>query len=318
MNRRLASIDVGSHTARLLIAEAQRRSLGPMLARDREYINLAHYLSGDTPRLLSPEAAQVVGRCLVNFQERISMLEGRLVLAAGTGLIREAVNREEFIGDLFEISGIRIQPISPQREAVLSAKGALSWVKRAPEKPSLVFDLGGATTEFCLVSGEEFVVRSLPLGASLLTRRFLANDPPSGLEQEALNGEIRRILSQGLKDLYLGEHIEWLIGTGGTCVSLAALSLGIGVGELAPEVINGRELHKEAVRLLAERLSSLKALERAQLKGLDEGRAPVIVAGTWIVCQIMDYLGVDKIIVSMHDLLEGMLLEFLEGEEDGG
>ncbi len=318
MECRLASIDVGSHTARLLVVQVSDKSLMETLARDRAYIHLAGHISEDFPKVLRPEAAQIVGRALVNFQEKISSLEGKLVFAAATGLIRETANRKEFIDKVYDISGILIRPIDPEVEALLSAKGALTFARGGVELPATIFDLGGGSTEFCFITESGHRVTSLALGAGILTHDLLRSDPPLPGEVQALRDEITRVLVEGIGGDFKAGPRGTLIGTGGTVVSLAALGLGIGVEDISADKINGQILQLGEIESLAERLSKLGFSEMAKLKGLDKGRAQVVVAGAWAVYHIIKHLGYDRLYVSMHDLLEGMVLEFLEGEGDGG
>jgi len=316
MERRLAAIDIGSHTARLLIARVSPKGKLEEIERARSYIHLARYISGNSPKLLNAKAVESVSRVLNEFKERIHFYGVEKSFALGTGLVREADNREEFIDKVFELSGILIHPISPEKEALLSAKGAT--LSGFIQLPALVFDLGGGSTEFCLLRARTHHSRSIPLGASVFTKRFIKADPPQLRELERLRKEILRLLNKGLSGFpNVDQDCVELVATGGTVVSIGAIHLKIPTEALSPQRINGITLERERVLELAKKLSGLPTTQRARIVGLDYGRAPVIVAGTWAVYHILEYLGFKRFTISMYDLLEGTLLELLEGEEDG-
>lgn len=304
----VASIEIGTHTARLLIVRPDPQSTPwQTLLRRRIYIRLAEGL--DAPEGAVGTAAS--GRTLEalrRFSRDLRRHRTHRVYAVATGLFREASNAQALLDEAFQETGIRIRRVTGREEARLSARGALSAVPSATP-PMGVFDLGGGSTEFflCGCGGERIL--SLPLGAAIFTRRFLGSDPPAPGQIRALRLEADRLL-KGVPLLGSKGGAGFLIGTGGTVTTLAAMLHGrLGQGDLEAESINGLVLRQEDLLAQLERLCALGVSERARASGLEPGRASVIVAGIEIVLRVLARFGLDRITASMWDLLEGQLLE---------
>ena len=307
---RLASLDLGSHTARMLIAE---RVEGPerfrTLARERAYIRLA---DGAGPEQdIAAGAIDQTLRALRHFS-RVARKNGvKRIHGVATGIMRGAANRDSLLDLIYRETGIRVRVITGEEEAALTSTGVLHSLDRG-ERPYGIFDLGGATTEFIAGGGQASFAVSLPLGAMTLTREFLHSDPPLDRELNALTGRVDAILAgniSGRISLNRGEAV--LVGTGGTVTTLGVMIHGIPHREITPERMNGLILGRRAVETLFTRMKGMPTGERARLQGLDEGRADVIVAGTLVVLRIMHILGSSQITVSMSDILEGILIEVL-------
>ena len=306
MSRILASIDLGSHTARLLIA---RRSGSPgrltPLLRERAYIRLAEGLGrerqGEIGRDLCDRVLQVMGR----FSRMLADFEVERVLGVATGVIRDARNRDEFLKLIYRESGIPIRVISGDREALLSGKGALGAMNFAGDG-CLVFDLGGGTTEFFYKRGEIERTKSLPLGAATLTSMFVRSDPPDTSELRAVAAEVERRLTGARIELPQG---GLLIGTGGSVTTIATMVHRISPGEIRPERLNGLELNYPQVAACLEEMAGMDLERRRALDGLDPERARVILAGALVVMGIMRHTGSSRATVSMSDLLEGLLID---------
>jgi len=306
MKRPVASIDLGSHTARLLIAR-QSGSSGRLrpLVRKRAYIQLAECSDRGEERIISPDASARVLEVMQGFSRLIADLGVRQVYGVATGIIRDAMNRDRFLDHIYEQTNIRIELISGEREAVLSGKGALRALN-IREGPSLVFDLGGGTTEFFYDNKGNVEAKSVPVGAAVLTKKFIRSDPPNETELDFLSKET----DQRLKNAHIGsarDHI--VIGTGGSVTTLAAMLHRIPSDDISPERVNGLRLTLPQVAACYEEMRNMNVEERMGLPGLDRERAGVIVAGALVVVGIMKYLGAFELIVSMSDLLEGLLID---------
>ncbi len=312
----IASIDLGSYTARLLIAGVGN-DLGSFkpLMRKRSYVYLARDFDPVLKRISAEASAHAI-TVLKDFSKAIDDWHVKRVVAVATGIVREAANNAEFLAEVFEESGLRIKTISGEREALLTGKGALGALGiNAP--PSFVFDLGGGTTEFLCRrerGGEEgTVVKSVSLGAMVLTKAFLKSDPPLEREMKALKEYIDQTLNR--KCPYFPEN-EPVIGTGGTIVALCAMENDILLNEIVPERINGLKLTLFQIESCLEKMRRLTIARRIEW-GLDSGRSQVMVAGAAVVARLLRYLNVRELTVSMSDLLEGALMDFLEGEQHG-
>lgn len=309
----IASIDVGSHTARLLIAE--KRDASPALlplVRKRAYIHLAEDFD-PTLKVISNDGFSRAAAVLKKFSETIFAYNVQKVFAMATGVVRLAANRQSFFRRMAVQSGLNVVPISGEREAFLSAKGALGVLK-VVKPPFFVFDLGGGTTEFFFNDGEKFQVKSLPLGAMGLTRSFISKNPPAPVEIENLGNYVDALLADN--EIYFSSEGP-VVGTGGTVVTLGALLKGISLNDPQLDRLNGIVCEASELENCVHRLLQMTIEERIFKAGLDAGRAPVIAAGGMVVTRLLRHLKTRKMTVSMSDLLEGVLMEFCEGEQHG-
>ena len=314
----IASIDLGSHTARLLIARVgDDFGVFEPLMRKRSYI----YLAGDFDPVLKLISAQASVRAVTVLREFSRIIEDwqvKRVVAVATGVVRKAANRNGFLKEIFEESGLRVSAISGEKEARLTGKGALGALG-INNPPFFVFDLGGGTTEFLLSlfpghGKEGMVVDSVSLGAMMLTNAFLLSDPPAEKEMKALVEHIDRILDRKCPSFPENGPV---IGTGGTVATLCAMHHGVSQNAVVPGKINGLVLSLSQVEASLEEMCRLTIARRIERLGLDSGRARVLVAGAAVVARLLRHLKVSELLVSMSDLLEGALMDFLEGEQHG-
>jgi len=312
MGKRLASIDLGTHTVRLLIAERPEDSGGIVpLARVRAYVRLGSFFQDTAAGGIIPSAgrAVVAGR-LREFRQQIQDHGVEKAMAVATGVIREAQNREDFVRALKEETGIEVKIISGEEEARLTAT-AVHHVLNMEKNHSVVVDLGGGSTEFAVWGKDEWWVRSLSLGASVLTARFLRADPPRREELMDLRDFVRERLTNGLDQMPL-EQVFSLVGTGGTMVTLGALLCGIPRRNLEPAHINGLSLRGDAIRFFFREMSALDQKKRVSRYGLDEERAEVFPAGVLLADEIMNFFSMKQLIVCFSDLLEGLMWNYVE------
>ena len=311
----LASIDLGSYTARLLVAEPQEDGQIRALDRQRIYVRIGNEQSLLRSGLLSTAAQARAIRALKSLSCRAKDLGVTQTIAVATGVFRQASNRGEFSEGVRKETGLDVKLISGSEEARLTAKGALSALK-STSPPWMVFDLGGGSTEFVFRHSDSSLrdaVFSLPLGAAVLTRRFLGQDPPGPRQLRRLERAIKEILDNGLpifKDIEK-ESIT-VVGTGGTVTSIAAMVRNLSLEEVSAERLNGTQISSSQIEEIFDRIRKLPSPLRAQLPGLDTDRAEVIIAGMLGVMFIMKHLKANYLVVSLSDLLEGLLLDYME------
>jgi exopolyphosphatase / guanosine-5'-triphosphate,3'-diphosphate pyrophosphatase len=301
----LASIDLGSHTARLLIARWEGGRLESLL-RKRAYIRLAQDFASPQSGTLKQAGIERALRALGEFHSDIEKYDAKKTRAIATGVVRAAENRDLFLGLVREKTGIQVEVISGEEEARLSGLG----IRHALDlggRPFTAFDLGGGTTEFLLVRNKgDTRALSMPLGAMIMTQRHLVSDPPKGREIESLKKDTRALLLKALPEDLRGYP---LVGTGGTVTTLAAMTHRVDVPAISPERMNGLHLHVEQLEGLLDRMKHLSVDKRAAFPGLDPGRADVILAGSLVVIEILNFFHSSEMIVSLTDLLEGALLD---------
>ncbi len=312
MHSILASIDLGSHTARLLIARraVDSGNISPLF-RKREYVRLAEDFGSLGDGLLTPDCMDRAVDVLNGFSRIIQHFGAEHTFAVATGVVRGSKNADHLLERILRRTGIVVHVIPGEREAVLSGFGAIRALKMS-EVSYLVFDLGGGSTEFIRRTGDGMDAKSLPLGAVGMSKRHAKTDPLARTEIEAINSETDRVLRQSRLAAISREK---LIGTGGTMVTLAAMIHKIPRNEIVPEAINGLSLELEEIERTFHEMNAIPMRERMKKYHLEPERAGVILSGSLIVIRIMRHLMSRAVLVSMSDLLEGILFDFLEGEQ---
>ncbi len=296
MRKTVASLDIGSYTARMLVAEilTDKRDFLP-LARKREYINIADFY--ENPGIIKQEAIENTVRVLKDFLKKADELGTEEFYAVATGIIREAKNRMEFVEQLKDATGIEPVLISGEKEACLTAEGVIYSLKLKKDIPFVIVDIGGGSTEFFIKTETTPYICSIPVGAAVLQNR----------DRDNAASYVRDLLKKNLGNLVI--KAEKLIGTGGTITSLVAMAHGITFDKVCPENLNGKVLTLKQARKLFEELVRMSLQEMIYKFGLDKNRAKVIIPGTVILLRIMEFFGFSQVIASLSDILEGIILK---------
>jgi exopolyphosphatase/guanosine-5'-triphosphate,3'-diphosphate pyrophosphatase len=300
---RVSSIDIGTNSVRVLVAELEGPSGLKRLWGDRAIPRLGSGLGSSG--MLTEQAVERTITIVGNFLEKARALSAQKLLAAATSAVREASNRELLLERLEQTTGLRARVLSGQEEA-LWTMGGMQCVWEKPPEEWLAVDIGGGSTEFILARGSRALeVRSVPLGMVKLTEEFLKGDPPSEKEMGRCRDSVRKSLQEALGDLGLHQMPQLAVaGTAGTITTLAALEKGMKYYD--GEAIHGTRLERYTVRRWLSRLSSMEARDRRSLPGMEPGREDVIVAGVLIVEEFLNMVGVEAMVVSDHGLLEGI------------
>lgn len=315
----LASIDIGSHTIRLLAARIKERERIFPLALERRITRLARNFQSD--HTLKEPGIQDSISVLREYSDILTSLGIQSVTCGATGVVRRAENSARFLKTIEEVTGLSVVILSESSEAYLSAKGTLS-VLHSPCGLILSFDLGGSSTEFLLVDVE----RNKPLwdisvftGAATITQNHLTADPPDTESILKARIAVRQLLKpamSALKSLLMEEGISLapfhLVGTAGTASTLAAMFLEM--EEYEPYRVNGLVLSRKWLDETVERLGRLPVASRRKLPGLEKGREDIILGGALIVQEILASLDEERFTVADGGLLEGLFLNLAEKE----
>ena len=311
---KLASIDIGTNTVRLLIADADKSGNMSDIILKREITRLGGGFDGGRLHL---ESKKRTIDALAGFAGIIEGQNVCTVRCAATSAMREAADGQEFIDEIRRKTGLAVDVISGDLEASLTLKGVLSQLDRAANK-ALVFDIGGGSTEYIISENKKVLGQiSLNMGVVSLTEGCLKSDPPSEADISRIAAKVEGFLlalkeeMPSLNDLH-GECGSILVGTAGTITTLAAMDQGLHVYD--SRKINNYRLSKAAVRRLLKGFIAMTHRERAAMPGIEEGRADLIIAGTIIVLSTMEDFGFHEMVVSDYGLLEGLLLDLAEGE----
>jgi exopolyphosphatase / guanosine-5'-triphosphate,3'-diphosphate pyrophosphatase len=287
---RVAAIDLGTNSTRLLVADVENGDVKELVRRT----TITRLGEGvDERRRLLPLPIARVRNCLSDYRREAEGLGAERALLVATSAVRDAENGEAFLGEIEWSYGFTTQLLSGDEEAQLMLRG-LGGV----DARTLVLDVGGGSTE--LVMGDERT--SLDIGSVRMTERFLHSDPPTKDELDACANDVRA----KLPDL----DVESAVGVAGTITTLAALDLGL--EEYDPERVHGHRIPRDGVERQLERLAALPLEERRRIPALEPERAPVIVGGALIVREVLDRYGLDALTASERDLLDGAALAAAE------
>lgn len=303
-SHRLAAIDIGTVTTRLLVADVTGRGIAEV-SRSTDITHLGEGLSS-TGRL-SDDAMERVAEVIRRYAGEIESAGVERCSAIATSASRDADNGDVF-ARMVGRAGVQIQIVDGTREAELAFAGATAQRRG---QGMLVVDCGGGSTELILGDAAESgeiditVSRSIDVGSRRMTEMFLHSDPPGASElQEARSwatAEFRPYFDR------LEQRPRQVIGLAGTATSLVAIKLGLETYD--PAVVHGYDLSGSDISDLLEMLAALPLDRRAQVVGLHPGRAGVIVAGALIFETVLAMAGVDSMVVSEHDILYGILLD---------
>jgi len=297
---RVAAVDLGTNTTRLLVADVEHGRLDEVVRRE-EITRLGE--SVDRRRILLPTAVARVRNVLVDYRREAERLGAERVLAVATSAVRDADNGEAFLGEVEWGYGFVTRLLDGGEEAELMLRGVAS--DRSVTAGTLVVDIGGGSMELVLTDGGRLSwANSTDAGSVRLTERFLHSDPPAEEELAACAEYVRSLLPP--------LRPTSAIGVAGTIVTAATISIG------AEASMHGHRLSAQSARRALERVASLPLEARREVAGLDPARAPVIVAGLVVLCAALAHFGLTTIEVSERDLLHGAALaasELPEPEE---
>ena len=317
MDDTLASIEIGTNSIRMLIAriDGMGGALRPVL-RKRSLTRLGAGFGTQGTGTLTEEAMARSMDVLNEFLDLASQQGVASPLVVATGVVRRATNKDAFVDLIAQNLKPAITIISGQREAHLTCKGVMSCLEGG-ENADVIFDLGGGSTEFILSDTGQRKALSMDMGAVTLTDEYLVSDPPTDREIHNLTACIETEFNRCLepwKEAIRGR--PFIVGTGGTAVTLAAMVHGIGVDDFG-ETINGLVINAETIQSLIETMKGMPTTHRLKLKGLEPGREDSILAGALLVATVMDFYHADEITASYSDILEGILVDYVEGEVNG-
>jgi len=303
--RRVAAVDLGTNSTRLLVADVDGGELEEVSRR----LTITRLGEGvDSRRRLLPVPIARVRNCLADYRRELESLGAERTLAIATSAVRDAENGEAFLGEIEWSYGFETRLLAGTDEAAMMIRGVTAG--RAALDDALVVDIGGGSTELVLAeAGDVAFSRSLDVGCVRITERFLRSDPPSRPELAGAGTYVRSLLPR--------LEAKRAIGVAGTVTTLATLDLGD--AEYDPARTHGHRLALSSVEAQLERLAAMTTEERLSVPGIEPGRAPVIVAGIVVLREVMNAYGLDEIEASERDILHGAALaaaELPEPEEE--
>ena len=295
---KVAAIDCGSNSTRLLIAEVRAGELFPLF-KTHKVTKTSEGLESSNE--ISKDAKNRLIKILREYLKRINTENVDQIFITGTAVFRDANNSDEVIEEIRKKLDLEIQVISGQEEGYLTSLGVLS--SNTINNDFFIVDIGGRSTELIYDSENRTNVHSLDLGVVSLTERISNVNPMS----EADRNEGDNLIQQSL-DLEIDTKNISMIGVSGTFTSIASIYLG-------QKIYNEEEIHLTTLnKLWIQDLSSqLNQMTEAQIissyPSLDPKRAKTLSTGVLIVCNIMKKFKFQELKVSKSDILEGLILK---------
>jgi exopolyphosphatase/guanosine-5'-triphosphate,3'-diphosphate pyrophosphatase len=317
MNRagttRVAAIDCGTNSIRLLIADIDRSEGTSTLTdvvREMRVVRLGEGV--DATGELAPEALERTFAATADYAQLIREHRAEAVRFVATSASRDARNRDVFVDGIRDLLGVEPEVISGDEEAALSFAGASSVLPILDGHEVLVVDLGGGSTEFVLgTAGGVTAAKSVDIGCVRLTERHLRNDPPTAEQIAAAEADVDAAIARAGQDVPL-ERATAVVGVAGSITTITAHALGL--AEYSPDAIHGAELPLDTVRAASTGLLEMPRSQRAALPYMHPGRVDVIGAGGLVWRRVLEQLGeltggrVTTATASEHDILDGIAL----------
>ena len=286
---RVAVIDIGTNTTRLLVAETDG---GQVVELERRTTITSLGQGVDATGRLADEAMDRVANAIADYREQIDRLGAERIVAVATSAMRDAENGPTFRDQLKERFGVDARTISGDEEARLTFAGATAG--RGDDRETVVIDIGGGSTEYVVGRPGEAPSfhSSTQMGSVRHTERFLHSDPPTQDELAGLAEDVRATVPR--------VGAERAIAVAGTATSIAAID--------GADEVHGYSLSLATCERVAAMLAGLPVAERRHVEGLHPDRAPTIVAGATILTESIRTLGLDEVEVSDRDILHGAAL----------
>jgi exopolyphosphatase/guanosine-5'-triphosphate,3'-diphosphate pyrophosphatase len=310
---RVAAIDCGTNSLRLLVADATESSDGTVALRDvhRETQIVRLGQGVDATGMLAPEALERTRRVLVEYAGVMRRKGTERVRMVATSATRDARNRDDFFGMVRETLGVDAEVISGDEEANLAFVGAVGDLD-PDDGAFVVVDVGGGSTELVvgsLVDGTAKVraARSVDIGSVRITERCLHGDPPSAEEVCDARDLAARILGEAFAVVPVAGVHTW-VGVAGTITTLSAVAQRLPAYD--PDAVHLSRLGLADLHRVADELLGMSRAQREEHKAIHPGRIDVIGGGALIVDvlarELHDRAGITELVVSEHDILDGI------------
>jgi exopolyphosphatase/guanosine-5'-triphosphate,3'-diphosphate pyrophosphatase len=305
---RVAAIDCGTNSIRLLVADIDIAA-GTLRDIDRrmEIVRLGQGV--DKTGRFAPDALERTIEACRRYGEAVRETGAERVRFVATSASRDVSNRDEFAAGVRMALGVEPEVVTGDEEATLSFAGATRELAGRVVEPVLVVDIGGGSTEFVLGTRTVQAARSVDVGCVRMTERHLRSDPPTASEVSAARADIGAAISLAAQTVPL-EEARTLVGLAGSVTTVAAMALEL--PSYLPERIHHARVTADDVRRVARQLLTMNHDARAALPFLHPGRVDVIGAGALVLAEILDRVPVDEVVVSEHDILDGIAWSLVE------
>ncbi|MDX3065278.1 MULTISPECIES: Ppx/GppA phosphatase family protein [Streptomyces] len=306
---RVAAIDCGTNSIRLLVADVDPAT-GHFAELDRRMRIVRLGQGVDRTGRLAPDALERTFDACREYAAAIEELGAERIRFVATSASRDAENSDTFVRGVLDILGVEPEVVSGDQEAQLSFDGATKELVGSDhlDKPYLVVDIGGGSTEFVVGDDEVRAARSVDIGCVRMTERHLVRDgvvvdPPAADRVAAIRADIDAAIDLAERTVPIADAAT-LVGLAGTVTTVAAIALGL--EEYDSEAIHHSRVSLEQVREITGRLLASTHEQRAAIPAMHPGRVDVITAGALVLLAVMERAGAAEVVVSEHDILDGI------------
>ena len=304
--KRVAALDCGTNSIRLLIAEENAGgSSFTEISRKMSIVKLGEGV--DKNKAFLPDAISRTLAALKVFAAEIAEAKVAKVRFCATSATRDAQNRDEFLIPVEQILGITPEVISGEEEAKLSFLGATQALSKS-DGPFLVIDIGGGSTEFVFGSDHVDAARSVNIGCVRMSERHFKNDPPTQSEIEGAREDIKNAIALAAEVVPI-RNAKTLVAVAGTATTVAAAALNL--AKYDSDLIHLAKISSKETRRVSDWLLTLTRQERSDLGYMHPGRVDVIAAGSLVIAEIIEATGLESFVASENDILDGMVWSML-------
>jgi len=311
LTERLAALDVGTNSTRLLVADVDGGEIVAEHAREMVITRLGKGV--DRSGRFDPAALARTLEVLAGYAEtcrRLGVARRRLVATSAT---RDAADRQAFLDGVRDLLGVEAEVLTGKAEAAAAYRGATATL--GGDQATLVVDIGGGSTELILGhGGRARAIVSLDIGCVRLFERHLHHDPPAGAEVAALRAEVAAHLA-GVAGVLDPAAAERVVGVAGTVTTVTAIALGL--DRYDPARIHRATLDAAEIAATAGKLAAMTVAERAALPVMAPGREDVIAAGALLLDELVARFQIRQVTASETDILDGVLLGLADGPHGG-
>jgi exopolyphosphatase/guanosine-5'-triphosphate,3'-diphosphate pyrophosphatase len=300
---RVAAVDCGTNSVRLLVADLPESGDGPLtdLTRQMEIVRLGEGV--DRTGRLAPQAIARTRAALADYAGEIRRLGAERVRMVATSASRDAANADEFAAMVHDTLQVAPEVVSGDEEAQLSYLGAVRGLHTSARPPYLVVDIGGGSTEFVTGYEDAQHAMSVDVGCVRMTERHLHTDPPTPAQVAAAEADIEAAVNSAVAAVG-GRRAGTLVGLAGSVTTVAGIALGLPAYQ--PERIHHSRISYEDVAKVTADLFAMPKRQRQRLPVMHPGRADVIAAGALILRIVMASTGAAEVTASEHDILDGI------------
>ena len=307
--KRVAALDCGTNSIRLLIAEENAGgSSFTEISRKMSIVKLGEGV--DKNKAFLPDAISRTLAALKVFAAEIAEAKVAKVRFCATSATRDAQNRDEFLIPVEQILGITPEVISGEEEAKLSFLGATQALSKS-DGPFLVIDIGGGSTEFVFGSDHVDAARSVNIGCVRMSERHFKNDPPTQSEIEGAREDIKNAIALAAEVVPI-RNAKTLVAVAGTATTVAAAALNL--AKYDSDLIHLAKISSKETRRVSDWLLTLTRQERSDLGYMHPGRVDVIAAGSLVLAEIIEATGLESFVASENDILDGMVWSMLNAQ----